>query len=86
VNTWKWPRSDLTAWVKVLNRFDAILEEIIKEYELDKLQVKQFSDGAKRAVCEILRFQRLLMENSTNRKTYCSYDVCRQSSDHSSWY
>lgn len=85
VDTWKWPRSDLNAWIKVLNRLDAILEDIIKEYDLDKLQLRPFTDEAKRTVTEILRFERLLMENSTNRKTFTSYDVRRGSSDHAYW-
>ena len=29
----------------------------------------------KKTRCEILRFERLLLENSTNRKTFNSYDV-----------
>ncbi|KAI0768417.1 hypothetical protein BC629DRAFT_1596114 [Irpex lacteus] len=52
IDVWKWPRSDLNAWIKVLNKFDAIMEDIIREYA----------------------FERLLLENSTNRKTYSSYD------------
>lgn len=75
IDTWKWPRSDLNAWIKVLNKLDAILENIIKEYDLDKLQLRPFSDEHKQLVSEILRFERLLMENSTNRKTFNSYDV-----------
>lgn len=74
IDTWKWPRSDLNAWIKVLNKLDAILENIIKEYDLDKLQLRPFSDEHKQLVSEILRFERLLMENSTNRKTFNSYD------------
>ena len=75
VDSWKWPRSDLNAWIKVLNKFDAILADTITEYDLDNIQLKPFSPSAKRIVSEILRFERLLMENSTNRKTYSSYDV-----------
>jgi E3 ubiquitin-protein ligase HUWE1 len=75
IDVWKWPRSDLNVWVKVLNKFDAILEEVIKEYEIDKLQLKVFTPFTKRTVCEILRFERLLLENSTNRKMFNSYDV-----------
>jgi E3 ubiquitin-protein ligase HUWE1 len=58
-----------------LNKLDSILEDIIKEYELDKLQLRPFTDASKQLVSEILRFERLLMENSTNRKTFNSYDV-----------
>jgi E3 ubiquitin-protein ligase HUWE1 len=75
IDSWKWPRSDLNAWIKVLNKFDGILEEIINEYDLDKLQLNPFTPTSKRLIAEILRFERLLLENSTNRKTFSSYDV-----------
>lgn len=75
IDIWKWPRSDLNAWIKILNKFDAILEEIIRDYNVDKLQVNPFSPVTKKTLCEILRFERLLLENSTNRKTFNSYDV-----------
>ncbi|KAJ7647304.1 hypothetical protein FB45DRAFT_975025 [Roridomyces roridus] len=74
IEAWKWPRSDLNAWIKVLNKFDAILEEIIRDYEVDKLQVNVFTPATKATLCEILRFERLLLENSTNRKMFNSYD------------
>ncbi|KAF9820248.1 hypothetical protein IEO21_01462 [Rhodonia placenta] len=74
IDSWKWPRSDLNAWIKVLNKFDAILEEVIRDYDIDKLQVKALTPTTKKTVCEILRFERLLLENSTNRKTFNSYD------------
>ncbi|KAI0305409.1 hypothetical protein B0F90DRAFT_1815046 [Multifurca ochricompacta] len=74
IDSWKWPRSDLNAWIKVLNKFDAILEEVIQDYNIDKLQVNVFTPMTKKTVSEILRFERLLLENSTNRKTYASYD------------
>lgn len=75
IDAWKWPRSDLNAWIKVLNKFDAILEEVIRDYDVDKLQVNVFTPVTKSTVCEILRFERLLLENSTNRKMFNSYDV-----------
>ena len=75
IDSWKWPRSDLNAWVKVLNKFDAILEEAIRDYDIDKLQMNPFTPSTKKVICEILRFERLLLENSTNRKTFNSYDV-----------
>ncbi|CCM01158.1 uncharacterized protein FIBRA_03206 [Fibroporia radiculosa] len=74
MDAWRWPRSDLNAWIKVLNKFDAILEEVIRDYDLDKLQINVFTPVTKKTVCEILRFERLLLENSTNRKTFNSYD------------
>ncbi|KIK67399.1 hypothetical protein GYMLUDRAFT_37513 [Collybiopsis luxurians FD-317 M1] len=74
IDSWKWQRSDLNAWIKVLNKFDGILEDVIREYDIDKLQVREFSPDSKKLVSEILKFERLLLENSTNRKMYNSYD------------
>ncbi|KAF9268895.1 hypothetical protein L218DRAFT_977318 [Marasmius fiardii PR-910] len=74
IDSWKWQRSDLNAWIKVLNKFDAILEEIIRDYDIDKLQIREFAPKTKNMLSEILRFERLLLENSTNRKMYNSYD------------
>ncbi|KAH9935552.1 uncharacterized protein B0H18DRAFT_1082292 [Fomitopsis serialis] len=74
IDTWRWPRSDLNAWIKVLNKFDAVLEDVTRDYDIDKLQTNVFTPLTKKTVCEILRFERLLLENSTNRKTFNSYD------------
>ncbi|KIJ61312.1 hypothetical protein HYDPIDRAFT_31398 [Hydnomerulius pinastri MD-312] len=74
IDSWKWPRSDLNAWVKVLDKFDSILEDAIRDYDLDKLQLNVFTPVTKKSISEILRFERLLLENSTNRKTFNSYD------------
>jgi len=75
VESWQWPRSDLNAWSNVLNKFDSILEGIITQYELERVQTITFPAETKSLVSAILRFQRLLLENSTNRKTFSSYDV-----------
>ena len=75
VDSWKWPRSDLNSWIKVLNKFDDIMDEIIHDYNVAKLQLNPFAEGTKELLSEILRFERLLLENSTNRKTFSSYDV-----------
>lgn len=74
IDTWKWPRSDLNAWTKVLDKFDVILEEAIRDYDVDKLQINVFTPATKKTISHILRFERLLLENSTNRKTFNSYD------------
>ncbi|KAH9949004.1 hypothetical protein B0H21DRAFT_198859 [Amylocystis lapponica] len=74
IDSWRWPRSDLNAWIQVLNKFDTILEEVIRDYDIDNLQVNVLTPLTKKTVCEILRFERLLLENSTNRKTFNSYD------------
>ena len=75
IDSWRWPRSDLNAWIKVLNKFDTILEDVIRDYDIDKLQVNVLTQLTKKTVCEILRFERMLLENTTNRKTFNSYDV-----------
>lgn len=72
---WRWPRSDLHSWVKVLNKLDTILKDIIQEYDIDNLQGKEFTAIHKSTLLEILRFETLLLENSTNRKLFSSYDV-----------
>jgi len=75
IDSWKWPRTDLNAWINVLNRFDDIMDAAIREYNIDKLQLVPFSENTKELLSEILRFERLLLEYSTNRKTFNSYDV-----------
>ena len=75
IDSWKWPRSDLNAWVKVRNKFDELLEEYNRAYDVDKLQTKEFNPYAQRLLLEILKFERFLLENSTNRKMFNSYDV-----------
>lgn len=75
IDVWKWPRSDLNAWIKVLNKFDAMLADVIQEYEVDSLKLLPLPPLVKKKVSEILRFERLLLENSTNRKMFNSYDV-----------
>jgi E3 ubiquitin-protein ligase HUWE1 len=75
IETWTWPRSDLNAWIKVLNKFDQILEDCIREYDIDKIQTRSFDESTKNLLSGILKFERLLLENSTNRKMFASYDV-----------
>lgn len=76
IDSWKWPRSDLNSWIKVLNKFDTVLEDIVRDYDIDRLQLRTFAARTKETICEILKFERLLLENSTNRKMFNSYDVC----------
>jgi E3 ubiquitin-protein ligase HUWE1 len=75
IPSWLWPRSDLHSWVQVLNKFDDILRGFIEQYELEKLQVNPFTPLTKAIITEILRFETLLLDNSTNRKLFASYDV-----------
>lgn len=75
IDTWRWPKSDLFTWIEVLNKLDTVLEDVVQEYNIDNLQVNAFSPEKKQLICGILNFERLLLENSTNRKTFNSYDV-----------
>jgi E3 ubiquitin-protein ligase HUWE1 len=59
----------------VLDRFDEIMEELINLYDAANLQIKPFSDEDKALLFQILRFERMLLDNSTNRKLFNSYDV-----------
>ncbi|KAJ8481173.1 hypothetical protein ONZ45_g15389 [Pleurotus djamor] len=74
IDSWKWPRSDLNTWIKVLNKFDDIFEDIISTYTLNDIQLDTFAPQSKELLSAILRFERLLLENSTNRKLFHSYD------------
>ncbi|WWC64740.1 uncharacterized protein I303_107351 [Kwoniella dejecticola CBS 10117] len=73
-DSWKYPRGDLHTWVDVLDRFDAILAEVTKEYDLHKVQSNEFTPKTRDLVLEVLRVQRLLLENCTSRKLFSSYD------------
>ncbi len=69
---WKYPRGDLHAWIGVLDRFDTILEDIIETNQIKTHHPKSFDT---RLLLNILRVQKLLLENCTNRKLFASYDV-----------
>ncbi|KAI8443765.1 hypothetical protein BY996DRAFT_4542438, partial [Phakopsora pachyrhizi] len=73
---WQWPRSDLMFWIPVLNRFDAYLETTIKEDDTNRIgvQINEFTPMTKRMTLAIFGFVKLLLENCTNRKLFCSYD------------
>lgn len=75
ISEWCWPRGDLHYWVHVLNRFDSILEETCRDYDLHKLQINEFTPLRKRILRAILKFSRMLVENCTSRKLYASYEV-----------
>lgn len=75
---WTWPRTDLQHWILPLNRFDTILEEVINDYDLSSMehcQRNSFTPRTKILLNSILSFQKLLLENSTNRKIFSSFDV-----------
>lgn len=75
---WVWPRTDLHHWIGVLNRFDAILDQIIKDYDLnsmDHAQTSPFTPRTAALLHAILAFEKVLLENATNRKVFASFDV-----------
>lgn len=75
---WKWPRTDLQHWIAPLNRFDTILEHVVRDYDLgsmDHPQTNAFTPRTKELVHSVLAFEKVLLENSTNRKIYASFDV-----------
>lgn len=74
ISEWCWPRGDLHFWVPVLNRFDLIFEETCRDYDIQNIQINDFTPLRKRLIVSILRFSRLLIENSTSRKIYNSFE------------
>ncbi|KAK9767472.1 E3 ubiquitin-protein ligase tom1, partial [Basidiobolus ranarum] len=74
IKEWPYPRGDLYNWIIVLDRFDRILEDICREYDLKNIQQKIFSQHTFTLLKGILRFSRLLLENCTNRNIYNSYE------------
>ena len=85
---WTWPRTDLQHWINPLNRFDTILDGVVTDYDLatlDHPQTNQFTPRTKRTLLAILRFEKLLLENSTNRKIFASFDVSSRCSVWGGW-
>jgi E3 ubiquitin-protein ligase HUWE1 len=75
LDVWRFSRGDLHGWIPALDRFDGVLEGIVKNYELDKPQLNPFTPHDKTLLLEVLRVYRLLLENCTSRKLFASYDV-----------
>ncbi|GAA6048825.1 hypothetical protein JCM3770_003640 [Rhodotorula araucariae] len=74
---WTWPRTDLQHWIHPLNRFDDILEQVIRDYDLagmEHAQTNAFTPRTKQLILAVLSFQKLLLENSTNRKIFNGFD------------
>lgn len=70
------------SWVSITKKFIAILERMRDSYGLGrgsktscKIQLNDFTPKDKELIIEVLRFIRLLMENSTSRKLFDGYDV-----------
>lgn len=62
-------------WIPVLDKFDAIYEAKIEQYKVDTVQTEEFSENDKQLLLEILRVEKLVMDNATSRKIFASYDV-----------
>jgi hypothetical protein len=62
-------------WISVLDKFDDILERKIAQYRVADAQVEKFEDSDKAMLLEILRVEKLIMDNATSRKIFASYDV-----------
>ncbi|GAA5909447.1 hypothetical protein JCM8208_006528, partial [Rhodotorula glutinis] len=74
---WTWPRTDLQHWIHPLNRFDDILEQVIADYDLASMehgQTNTFTPRTKELLLAVLSFEKLLLENSTNRKIFNGFD------------
>lgn len=76
---WRWPRTDLQFWIRVLNRLDDILADICASYHLKDghVQLNDFTPKTKELLLAILDFTRILLENATNKRTWNGYDVSR---------
>ena len=61
-----------------LNRSDGIFETAVRDHDLgsmEHLQTNEFTPRAKELVLSVLALQKLLSENSTNRKIFNGFDV-----------
>jgi E3 ubiquitin-protein ligase HUWE1 len=75
IPVWRYARGDLHLWISALDRFDDILDATITSYDLKSIQTNDFTPKTKEMLLEILRVQRMLLENCNNRKAFASYDV-----------
>lgn len=73
-STWERPRGDLFHWVSLLNRFDEIFEQIIKEYELDQEfpKLREIPQKQAELLISCLNFTYVLLDHCANRSIYSS--------------
>ncbi|GAA5986703.1 hypothetical protein JCM10908_003863 [Rhodotorula pacifica] len=74
---WQCPRTDMQHWIRPPNRSDEIVETKIPDYDLGsmlQLQTTEFTPRTKELVLSVLAFQKLLLENSTDRKIFNAFD------------
>lgn len=80
---WDTSKGTLLNWVEVLNKFDTILESVVKKYNLDNEDSKPTELESKdtELVVSILDFTHMLLDNSTNKSIYSSshrlYDLLK---------
>jgi len=75
IDEWRYGKSDLLYWVEALNRLDEILEGIVKEYNLTGLQNRKMKEADRSTAREIIRFERILVENSSTKNIFSSFNV-----------
>ncbi|EPX73305.1 HECT-type ubiquitin ligase E3 Ptr1 [Schizosaccharomyces octosporus yFS286] len=76
---WTYPRGDLYSWIPVLNRFDAILEKTVEDYDLKtKVQTRPFDPQSYTVLLEVLRFSTYLLKHCANRSIYNSTGYLEQ--------
>ncbi|KAI5180103.1 E3 ubiquitin-protein ligase HUWE1 [Nematocida sp. AWRm80] len=75
IREWRHPKTDLFYWIQILNMFDEILERISSKYELRTLQTQRMTEKEIELAREIIRFIRLLVENSSNKSIFNSFEV-----------
>lgn len=75
---WRYPRGDLHAWIPLLDNLDDVLLGVIDAHGLQdatNVEKGEWTKDDEECVLEILRVERGLLDNSTSRKIFASYDV-----------
>ncbi|KAH9385126.1 E3 ubiquitin-protein ligase HUWE1 [Nematocida major] len=75
INEWRHTKTDLFYWVSVLDRLDMVLKNMLSEYNIEQFQNRPLSKEDKEKAHAILKFQKLLVENSSNKSLFSSFDV-----------
>lgn len=75
VEEWRFGKTDLFYWVEALDRMDALLGDMVEKYRLRDLQSREMSGEDRDVAKAILRFQKMLVENSSNKSIYNSFDT-----------
>ena len=70
---WAYAKTDFFHWIGVLNRFDDLLEKMVKKYELPN-QKECLNEVDKATILGIIKITEHLWDNATNRNLYSSYE------------